>query len=270
MLLVDDHRTEAGEVDGILDQRMRSDDDVDRAVGQTGQHILAIGPRHPIRQQLDTQRSITEQIVGVGDAHTVEQRPHSRGVLVGQYLGRRHQCRLVPTLHCGEHRGHGDHGLARAHIALQQSMHRVRRGEVGLDLADCPLLGTREPVRQRIVEAVHEISVDFVLESALFALHRPLAQHQDQLHPEEFVECKTPSRLLLVLDALGQVDVGKRIEARQQSETPPDVVGKRVIDSPLATSTQRLLDPPGDLPGVDLRLLALRDRSARCGRSGHR
>ena len=215
-------------------------------------------PGHPVRQQLDAQRSITEQIVGVGNAHTVEQRPHTRGVLIGQHLGRRHQCCLVPALHCGQHRGHGDHGLARAHVALQQPVHRVRRSEVGLDLADRSLLGTRETVRQGVVEAVHEISVDFVLEPALFALHRPLAQHQDQLHPEELVERETPSCLLLVLDALGQVDVGKRIEARQQSETPTDVVGQRVIDSSLATSAQRFLDPPGDLPGVDLRLLALR------------
>ncbi len=258
VLFVDDHRTEAGEVDGVLDQGMRSDDDVDRAVGQAGQNIPAVGTRHPVRQQLDAQRSITEQVVGIGDVHPGEQRPYARCVLVGEHLGRRHQGRLVPALHCGEHRGHGHDGLAGTHVALQQPVHRVRCGEVGLDLVDRAQLGTGERVRQRVVEAMDEISVDFVLEAALLALHRPLAQHQDQLHPEELVECETPARLLLVLDALGQMDVGECVEARQQSESVTDVIGQRVVDAALTTATQRLFDPPGHLPGVDLCLLALR------------
>ena len=48
-----------------------------------------------------------------------------------------------PALHGGQQRRHGDHRLAGADVALQQAVHRVRAGEIGLDLVD------RAPLRRR-------------------------------------------------------------------------------------------------------------------------
>ena len=45
VLLVDDDRAEAVEVDALLDQRVGADHDVDRAVGEAGEHRPAVGAR---------------------------------------------------------------------------------------------------------------------------------------------------------------------------------------------------------------------------------
>ena len=61
MLLVDHDDTEAVEPHALLDQRVRADGDVDRAVGQTGQHVAPFGAGDSVGQQLDAQRPIAEQ-----------------------------------------------------------------------------------------------------------------------------------------------------------------------------------------------------------------
>ena len=88
-----------------------------------------------------------------GTSRPVQQPPDAGGVLLGEHLGRRHQRALVAALHGGQQRGHGDDGLAGADVALQQPVHRVRRGEVGVDLGDHPALGVRQREAQRGVEA---------------------------------------------------------------------------------------------------------------------
>ena len=62
-------------------------------------------------------------------------------VLLGQDLGGRHERGLVAGLDRGEDGERGHHRLARAHVALQQPVHRVGLGHVGPDLAPDPLLG---------------------------------------------------------------------------------------------------------------------------------
>ena len=79
----------------------------------------------------------------IGHGHPVEQGAHAGGVLLGEHLGRRHQRALVTALHRGEQRRDGHDRLAGADVALQQPVHRVRSGEIGLDLADRPALGPR-------------------------------------------------------------------------------------------------------------------------------
>ncbi len=93
---------------------------------------------------------------------------------------------------------------------------------------------------------------------SLVALHRPFAQHQYQLHSQELVEGEPPTCLFLVADRLGQVDVRQRIESVEQAEALQDRWWHRVGDASLAASSQCLLDPACDFPGVDLGLLALR------------
>ena len=126
------------------------------------------------------------------------------------------------------------------------------------DLVDRPPLGTGERVRQRIVEPLHQIAGQIVGDTALVSLHRPLAQHQHELHPQQFVEREPATGLLLVADRLGQVDVRQRVESSEHAETLQDRRRHRVGDPTIATASQRLFDPAGDLPGVDLDLLALR------------
>jgi hypothetical protein len=51
-------------------------------------------------------------------------------VLLGEDLGGRHQHRLAAVLGRLQHGQRGDAGLAAAHVALQQALHRMGRGEV--------------------------------------------------------------------------------------------------------------------------------------------
>ena len=55
-------------------------------------------------------------------------------MLAREQLGRRHQRRLRAGLDRACHGEQRDHGLAAADIALQQTQHAVRTGEVGVDL----------------------------------------------------------------------------------------------------------------------------------------
>ena len=225
-----------------------ADHDVDRAVGEPGEHVLALGAGDPVREQLDAQRTLAEQVVGIGHADAGEQRPHAGGVLLGQHLGRRHQRALVPALHRGEQRRHGHDRLAGADVALQQPVHRVRDGEVGVDLGDRPPLGAGERERQRRVEAPHELAADLVRDARAVALERALAQHQHQLDPQQLVERQPAPGLLLVAHRLGQVDLRERHAAVDEREPLRTALGHRVGDAALVAAPQRLLDQAGDLP----------------------
>ncbi len=158
VLLVDDDHAEAGEVDRVLDQRVGADHDVDRSVGQPDQHVLAVRSGDPVGEQLDPQRPVAEQVAGIRNADAGEQGTDAGGMLLGEHLGRRHQRRLVAALDGDHHRVDGDDGLARADVALQQPVHRMRRRQVVFDLGDRSLLRAGQRVRKGVVEPLDEIA----------------------------------------------------------------------------------------------------------------
>ena len=160
VLLVDHDDAEAVEGDALLDQRVGADGEVDRAVGEPAEDALALGAGDAVGEQLHAQRPIGEQAVALRrDLEVGQQRLDPGGVLLGEDLGRCHQRALVPTFHRRQQRRDGDDRLAGADVALQQAVHRVRRGEVGIDLADHPALGRGEWERQGGEEARHERAV---------------------------------------------------------------------------------------------------------------
>ena len=136
-------------------------------------------------------------------------------------------------------------------------MHRVGRGEIGLDLTDRSLLGTRQRVRQRCVEPLHQLAPDGVAEALRRPLELTFAQHEDELYPQQLVEREPPASCLLLAHRLGGMDRAERLLASHEFEPVEDRIGDGVCDPAIAASPQRLLDPAGQLPGVELRLLAL-------------
>ena len=56
-------------------------------------------------------------------------------MLLGQQRGRRQHSDLAPGRDCFERSAHGDLGLAEAHVATEQTIHRHRFFHVGFDLA---------------------------------------------------------------------------------------------------------------------------------------
>ncbi len=71
-----------------------------------------------------------------------------RVVLLGEDLGGCHDGHLVAALNGLQSRQRGNHGLAAAHVALQQPLHGMRPGEVGANLTQHALLGPRQLERQ--------------------------------------------------------------------------------------------------------------------------
>lgn len=71
-------------------------------------------------------------------------------VLGSQQLRGGHQCRLIAIFHRLDHGAQGHHGLAGAHIPLQEPVHGPAGAEVPGDLRKGPLLGARQSEGQRI------------------------------------------------------------------------------------------------------------------------
>ena len=70
-------------------------------------------------------------------------------MLLGQDLGRRHQGALPARVNAQRRRQRRHHGFARAHIALQQPMHRHRPAQVMGNLCLHPPLRPGQGKRQR-------------------------------------------------------------------------------------------------------------------------
>ena len=157
-----------------------------------------------------------------------------------------------------QQRRDGDNGLAGADVALQQAVHRAWRGEIGVDLADDSTLGGRQVVRQRGVEALHELAGDLVREADRVRLDLPLAPYEHELDAQQLVERQSPTGLVLGVDRLGQVDRPERRSSVDERQPRPDVVTQRVGDTAWLAAVEGALDPPGELPRGELDLLALR------------
>ncbi|SKX55091.1 Uncharacterised protein [Mycobacteroides abscessus subsp. massiliense] len=65
-----------------------------------------------------------------------------------EHLGGRQERALVPGVDRLHHREQRDDRLTRAHLTLQQPVHRLDPGEIGTDLGDYLLLSLGELERQ--------------------------------------------------------------------------------------------------------------------------
>ena len=119
LLLVDDDEADVLELDVLLQQPVRADDDVDLALGEFLQLGLDFLGALEARQHLDLDRPVGEAVAEVAE------------VLFGQQRGRHQQCDLLARR--GRHEGgaHRDFGLAEADVAADHAVHRLRRRQIG-------------------------------------------------------------------------------------------------------------------------------------------
>ncbi len=144
VLLIDDRQRQVLEHHAFLHQRVRADHHLRLARGDLGQHLGA-------RLAGD----LAGQPCG---AHAQRGQPGAKivHVLLGQQFGRRGQRDLLAPLHRQHRRQGGDHGLARADIALHQPQHRMRLGQVLADLLEHALLRTGQLERQAVAQLGHQ------------------------------------------------------------------------------------------------------------------
>ncbi len=124
MLLVDHDQAEIAELDALLEESVRADQNIDLSFFQRGKNGLALAAALASREQGDAQ------------AGRCPERGDGLHVLAREKLGRRHQRALRFRLDRTGQSEQRHHRLAAADIALQQAEHAVRAREVGVDLGE--------------------------------------------------------------------------------------------------------------------------------------
>ena len=140
LFFVDDHESEVVESDVLRRQAVCADHDVDasgrKALDNVALFVRAAEPTEP----RDVERKLRHPF-----AECVK-------VLFGQDRGRDQHRNLVAAVHGLERRAHGDFGLAKAHVAAEESIHGTRLVHVVFDGLDRRKLVDRFLVRKRRIE----------------------------------------------------------------------------------------------------------------------
>ncbi len=143
VLLVDDDDGQAVELDIGLDERVRADDERQLAGRQLAERVgAARGARRP-RQQRRAHRLAGHERLQRGE------------VLLGERLGGGHEDGLHVVLDGAQDGVQRHDGLARAHLAHEQALHRPRRGELLVERRDRPQLVAGRRERQQLLAPAH-------------------------------------------------------------------------------------------------------------------
>ncbi len=202
VLLIDYHQPEIRELNLLLNERLRSDDDLNRINAQPVVNLPLLRFRRRAEKQAN--RVIVPQQFG-----------NAPIVLLGQYRGGRHERGLRPRAHCNRHRQRGHHRFAGTDVTLQQAVHRRGAGHVGADVGHRALLRAREHVRQRAGQRIQcFVEDDQRLCGFRFPL-RPLPLHA-QLQQQHLVERQPFARRRQLLLVVGEVNLQQRVAVRHQ------------------------------------------------------
>ena len=175
VLLVDHGEGEVLERHVRLEQRVRADQDVDLA------------GLEPLQQRLARLALLAPGEQANGQTGMIGQRRDGLRVLPRQHLGGRHEGRLRARLHGDGHGQQRHHGLAGAHVALQQPQHAEGGGDVLRDLLQRLALRVGKGEGERVgnpgadAAVAHHAAPRLLLEAQA---HQP----QRQLAGEQLVE----------------------------------------------------------------------------------
>jgi len=212
MLLVHDDQAELLKFDAILNQRVRSDDELRIPLRDVAPHVAFAVLVERAGQQNDAVAGSFENLA------------RGKIMLLRQNFSRRHQRDLVAIFN-GDDRGlEGHDRFARSHIALQQTPHGAGRLHVGGDFFQHSLLGRRRMKRQyllnRLANAVVKLKGDSGLRLLLAAL-----EFQPKLDEKKFIEdhsyMRRRARRLQVgktLACIGPVNFPQRFARRHQAQ----------------------------------------------------
>ncbi len=205
VLLVDDDEPEVGELDLVLEQRVGADHDAGLAAGQARHRGGALGLGHRPGQQLDggALGGATQHPAG---GEVAEQGGDRAVVLLGEHLGRRQQRGLAAGVDDAQHRAQRDEGLAGPDLALEQPVHRVRSGQVGVDLGPDLALAVGQRERQPRVERRQQRAVAPVARHRAQGAHRATPARQHELGDQRLLEAEVALRAGDLLERLGRVD----------------------------------------------------------------
>ena len=205
LLLVDHGERKVVRAHVVLEQRMRADEHVEAARSKTGKQLSPLGFRgRPGEHRM-------------GDSRSVKELPQAALVLLRKDLGRREKQRLTARIGRSRDGERGHNGLARAHIAQEHAVHRMRLRHLAEDVESGLLLLVGERERDRRVERLHARARDLVRRGHMAAAaSRPLL-HEVELKQEHFLVRQTATRLMGFGQAFGKVNRAKRDLAAHQA-----------------------------------------------------
>ena len=133
LLLIDDDQSQVLELDILLDEPMGSNDDIDLAGGQVGQHLILIAMGAEARKHVDDDGEWREPFL------------EAFIVLLRQNRGRNEHSNLFSVHHGLECRAKSHFSFAVAHIAANQPIHGARLLHIGLHVIQ----------RRQLIEGFH-------------------------------------------------------------------------------------------------------------------
>ena len=258
MLLVDHGQAEPLELDLVLDQGVRADDERGAAVANRGERLAALAGAGGAGEQdgADVAPLHVRQIGEPEAEHVapgVEQAGDRAEVLLREHLRWRHQRGLAAAVRAGQHRRQGDHRLARADVALEQAGHRRRARDLALDLGERATLCRGERKGQGLEEAAHRVRLGDRRRKARLC-EPALAPHDGELHCEQFIEGEPALGTARHRVVRGVVDLAEGLAPPDQLVACAQLVGQRLVDC-LGVALERLLDVApehglGESPGA--------------------
>ena len=259
MLFVDDDQAELLEADVALHERVGADDEVHRAGFDLGEllppGLTTRGPgqqRHAKARRLQQPRDVQE-------------------VLLGQNLGRRHERHLQAVLHRDERRQQRHDRLARADVALQQAVHRLRPLQVVDDFLQRLPLPRRQLERQHAARRFPNPIVDVHGRGLPLFCQRRAPRDHAHLEEKRLLEDQPALRRRReAIEVVNASIVGRKVRRLKRSvagwQAQPNAQPfRQLIRDVLGQPLQRVVNEPA----LDLRrdrsgLLVDRARSGRC------
>ena len=254
---------------------MRADDDVDPAGGEIGEQLLAGVAGDLVGEQLDAQRTVTEEVVGVGHGEVGEERREPTAGAV------RRAPRSAPSGRPGCPTRTAASSAVTATTVLPDptspwSRRCIGRGD-DRSSSISPMTRCCAPVssygRAAWKRRTSSPPTSWTKPTE-FASMRPLAADEDELHAQQLVERQPPAGLVLGVDRLREVDRSQRLAALDEVRRLRMSSGKRVGDAPRLGSDRGRSRPSRRAPTSTAgpsRSAGRSARSARCGRrSGRR
>ena len=212
------------------------------------QGFLALGLGHRPGQQHDV-GALGRPAEHATRAEVAQQRGDRSVVLLREHLGGRQQRRLPAGVDGPQHRAQGHDRLAGSDLALEQPVHRVRLGQVVLDLGADLALARGELEGQPLVERRQKRPVTAGARHRPHGPDRAPASAQDQLGDQGLLEAEAALGAAHLPEVVGRVDPvvgGAEVEDVVLLE---DRVGQRLLD--VAEDGAREGDRALDVPVLD-------------------
>jgi hypothetical protein len=204
--------------------------------------VRDVGERAPARRRLLRAGQHGHLDGGAGPGEQGQDVPR---VLVGEDLGRRHERALIAVFDRDEQGQERDDRLPRADVPLQEARHRMRRAQVGADLAEHPLLGLGELERQELGELPAQRIRDVVVGAAGGPLDGVAPHRERQLHEEDLGEGQRALGGSLTRDQIGhrrvvrrEVRLPERGQVREQAVLPAHVLRHGIHEVAVAQRRQ--------------------------------